>query len=66
MGSPGRESLHLGEGCVLLGKGVRLGEVVTCGGLRLWLVWGRSSGSVCDCLWLASGQLYDLFESVIA
>ena len=31
-----------------------------------WLVWGQFRGLVCDCLWLASGPLYDLFESVIA
>ena len=23
----------------------------------LWLVWGRFRGSICDCLWLASGAI---------
>ena len=57
-------SVCLGER-VRLGEGrLRLGEPVTM--LRPWPVWGWFHGSVCDCLWLASRPLYDLFESVIA
>ena len=43
-----------------------LGELVIVRGLCLWPIWGRFHGSVYDFLWLASGPLYDLFESVIA
>ena len=36
------------------------------GGGKARHVWGRSCGPGCDCLWLASRPLYDLFESVTA
>ena len=56
----------LGEGVAPLGKPLHLGEPMTAGGLYLWPVWGWSRGPVCDCLWLPSGPLYDLFKGVIA
>ena len=53
---------------VRLGKAfARLGEGRICLGEPVIVpVWGRFHGLVCDCLWLASGPLYDLFESVIS
>ena len=61
------EPLHVGKGRLRLSKGrLRLSEPLIVRGLCLWLVLGRSHGPIYDCLWLASGPLYDLFKSVIA
>ena len=54
------------EFLVRLSKGrLRIGKPGTVRGPRLWLVWGRSRGPVCDCCGLLQGPLYDLFECVI-
>ena len=57
----------LGESVARLGEGrLCLSKLVTVRGLSSWHVWDRFRGPVYDCLWLASGPLYDWFESVIA
>ena len=47
-------------------SGLAVGSGGGGGGGKAPHVWGRSCGPSCDCLWLASRPLYDLFESVTA